>query len=407
MVQTLFKKALISAPGKVILFGEHAVVHQKYAVAASLGLRTHLYIEKTQDEVCYLNLPDVNATRQWSLSEIPFDKVQDEKDGAHPIQDMMPELKAKLYEIAGDIESVAQEQALLAFLYLLITLAPRDQTKRTGLKVGARSFLPVSAGLGSSASYSVVLATSLLILFDHIPVDFETSDQYNTYIEKINLYAFKAEQVIHGNPSGVDNAVSAYGGAKSFLKGKGFSTLEGFKSLRLLLTNTKVPRSTSKLVAGVAERKEKYPEVINPILDAIDGVSLRCKDTFLKYQNGLIDGDELATELEELVDINHCLLYALGVTHPSLEKIRNVTNVHGLTTKLTGAGGGGCAVTVIRDDVSQEKINTVMDSLKSEGYDCYQTSVGGPGVRAVVLDENESLEWMLAAEKDLLENKFL
>lgn len=250
---------------------------------------------------------------------------------------MMPELKSKLYEIAGDIESVAQEQALLAFLYLLITLAPRDHTKRTGLKVGARSFLPVSAGLGSSASYSVVLATSLLILFDHIPVDFETSDQYNTYIEKINLYAFKAEQVIHGNPSGVDNAVSAYGkhaiffiymhisvielevkkykwltcffspfifflkkigGAKSFLKGKGFSTLEGFKSLRLLLTNTKVPRSTSKLVAGVAERKEKYPEVINPILDAIDGVSLRCKDTFLKYQNGLINGDELATELE-------------------------------------------------------------------------------------------------------------
>lgn len=49
-----------------------------------------------------------------------------------------------------------------------------------------------------------------------------------------------------------------------------------------------------------------------------------------------------------------------------------------------------------------------MELLKSEGYDCYQTSVGGAGVRAVTLDdENENLEWMLSAEKDLLEIKFL
>lgn len=47
--------------------------------------------------------------------------------------------------------------------------------------------------------------------------------------------------------------------------------------------------------------------------------------------------------------MNHCLLSAMGVSHPSLEQVRAITSKHGLKTKLTGAGGGGCAVTVIRD----------------------------------------------------------
>ncbi|SAM05448.1 hypothetical protein [Absidia glauca] len=403
---TASNSVLVSAPGKVILFGEHAVVHQKYAVAASLGLRTHLYIERTQDGICTLELSDVGVSRHWPLSSFPWDAVRDEKEGDHPIKDMDAGLKTRLVELAGDFANDAQEQALMAFFYLVMSLAT-PLKERTGFKISTRSFLPVGAGLGSSASYSVVLATALLIVFDYIPVDFASSANSASYFETINRYAFKAEQVIHGNPSGVDNAVAAFGGAKTFLKGKGFSTLEGFQSLRLLLTNTKVPRSTNALVAGVARRKEKYPEVIDPILTAIDGVSLRCKNAFLDLQNGTKDATSLITELEELVDINHCLLYALGVSHPSLEKIRSITGDHGLASKLTGAGGGGCAVTVIRDEVDQATIDTVMALLGKEGFDCYQTSVGGPGVRAVNIDANEDLAWMSRVDMETLEQKFL
>ncbi|KAI8099806.1 GHMP kinase [Halteromyces radiatus] len=378
----------------------------KHAVAASLGLRTHLYIERTQDSIFSLDLSDVAVSCQWSLSDFPWDLAQVENDDHHPINDMTPTLKKRLQELAGDYTNPAQEKALMAFLYLVMTLVSPLQEK-TGFKICCRSFLPVGAGLGSSASYSVVLATALLITFGYIPVDFASSSDKIQYLETINRYAFKAEQVIHGNPSGVDNAVAAFGGAKTFLKGKGFSTLEGFKSLRLLLTNTKVPRSTSALVEFAANRKAKYPHVIDPIMDAIDGVSIRCKDAFLEYQNGTMDSLSLVTELEELVDMNHCLLYALGVTHPSLEKIRRITASHGLITKLTGAGGGGCAVTIIRDDVDQETITKVMELLEKEGFDCYQTSVGGTGVEAVTLTPAEDIEWMINADKETLENKFL
>jgi mevalonate kinase len=123
-------------------------------------------------------------------------------------------LKTRLVELAGDFANDAQEQALMAFFYLVMSLAT-PLKERTGFKISTRSFLPVGAGLGSSASYSVVLATALLIVFDYIPVDFASSANSASYFETINRYAFKAEQVIHGNPSGVDNAVAAFG--KSFL----------------------------------------------------------------------------------------------------------------------------------------------------------------------------------------------
>ncbi|KAF7728470.1 hypothetical protein EC973_006023 [Apophysomyces ossiformis] len=400
-------RVLISAPGKVILFGEHAVVYQKptsqHAVAASLGLRSYLYLETRDDGNCQLKLPDINVDRCWPVSDLPLGFDHGDSDDRQPL-DMPQELKTRLMALMGPTASVAQEQAILAFLYLLVVLAPKTPK---GFTICTRSFLPVGAGLGSSASYSVVIATSLLIQFGHLSVgDVRTEASLNT----INRFAFKAEQVIHGNPSGVDNAVATFGGAKTFVKGQGFTTLEGFRPLKLLLTNTRVPRSTSALVALAAEKKAKYPEVIDPIMDAMDKVALRCRDAFQKHQ-----GDSLLDELEknenlqcdtdqDLVDINHCLLAGLGVSHISLEKVRSITASYGMKTKLTGAGGGGCAVTVLRDNLKQETINEAITLLGAEGFDCYQTSVGGIGVDAVELGEKEDEAWMVSADRAQLDS---
>lgn len=321
---------------------------------------------------------------------------------------MPAELKARLVELSGPTTKDSQIQALMAFLYLLIIMESKAQEPLThGLTVCVRSFLPVSAGLGSSASYSVAIATALLLLNNKIPVDFNSRPERETYLEKVNTYAFKAEEVIHGNPSGVDNAVATYGGAKTFMRGQGFATLEGFKSLRLLLTNTKVPRSTGALVAGVGEKRKKYPDVVEPMLDAMHGIAIRCRDAFKKLQDNELGTEALMDEIEDLVTLNHCLLDGLGVSHPSLEKVRSITAQSGLKTKLTGAGGGGCAVTFIRDDVPQELIDQVMLKLQSEGFDCYQTSVGGTGADAVMLNKDETDEWLLKSNRDTLEQYFL
>lgn len=259
---------------------------------------------------------------------------------------MPTELKARLDQLIELEGETSQSQATLAFLYLLVIMDSKcKQPLEHGFTLCVRSFLPVGAGLGSSASYSVALSTALLILIGEIPTDFNQHQNRESYLEKINAYAFKAEEVIHGNPSGVDNAVATYGGAKTFMRGQGFKTLEGFQSLRLLLTNTKVPRSTNALVAGVGAMRKTYPLIIEPMLESMNAIALHCRDAFKKSQ----DKSALMDELEDLVGLNHCLLEGLGVSHPSLEKVRLITAKFGLKTKLTGAGGGGCAVTFIRD----------------------------------------------------------
>lgn len=304
----------------------------------------------------------------------------------------------------GETTSVAQKQAVMAFLYLFILLKNNNKGDNFGLTIRARSTLPVGAGLGSSASFSTALATALLMVFGHLPESFATSEEKdNAWLEIINRYAFKAEQVIHGNPSGVDNAVATFGGALSFRRGEGFSQLEGCQSLRLLLTNTKVPRSTSALVAGVGAKKTKYPAVVDPMLDAIDGISLQCVQVFKQLQAGEMDTHQVTSELEELVDMNHCLLHGLGVSHPSLETVRSVTEAHGVKTKLTGAGGGGCAVSIIRDDISEETLDAVTKELQSHGYDCYQTSLGGVGASASILSNVQDEAWIESADRHTLE----
>ncbi|KAI8978521.1 ribosomal protein S5 domain 2-type protein [Pilobolus umbonatus] len=384
----LHERVLVSAPGKVILFGEHSVVYQKTAIASSLGLRSYLVVEPRQDDMVHLILPDIQVDRTWKLSDLPFHHSPN-TDG-HP-SEMPRSLQMRLQELIQIKGDTAQSQALLAFLYLLIILHKQSTPLTCGFTLCVRSFVPVGAGLGSSASYSVVLATSLLILYGLIPIHFN-----DTHLSTINEYAFKAEQVIHGNPSGVDNAIATYGGAKSFIRGESFETLKGFHALKLLLTNTKVPRSTSLLVAGVGEKKKAYPEIMDPLLDAMDKIAVRCKKAFETGSNRLSD------ELDDLVVLNHCLLDAIGVGHPSLEKIRAITAQSGLKTKLTGAGGGGCAVTLLREDVPQSTVNHVMGLLKKEGFDCYETSVGGKGVTAIPLIHDVS--WLLKADRKTLES---
>ncbi|KAI8387289.1 mevalonate kinase [Blakeslea trispora] len=401
----MLERVLVSSPGKVILFGEHSVVYQKTAIAASLGLRSYLYLERRKDEIVELILPDVGLHRSWNLSEFPLQWTDyPDSDTRHP-DDMPKELKSRLNELKGETTREAQTQAVMAFLYLMVILESKaSEPLISGFTLCVRSFLPVGAGLGSSASYSVAISTAILILNHEIPVDFNKHPDRETYLNLINKYAFKAEEVIHGNPSGVDNAVSTFGGAKTFMRGQGFSTLEGFQSLRLLLTNTKVPRSTSKLVAGVAEKRKAYPEIVNPMLDSMHAIAMRCQDAFSKLQKNQLTSQELMDELEDLVELNHCLLTGLGVSHSSLEQVRMITKQLDLKTKLTGAGGGGCAVTFVRDEVPQGTIDKVMSELEKEGFDCYQTSVGGTGADATLLTGEENAQWLLETSRDTLEN---
>ena len=204
-------------------------------------------------------------------------------------------------------------------------------------------------------------------------------------LDRINKWAFVGELCIHGNPSGVDNTVATRGKAVLFKridysKPPKATPLKEFPELPLLLINTKQPRSTAAEVAKVGKLKKKYPDVTEHTLDSIDKVTMSAYN--------LINSDDFDPTSEhniehigDLFRINHGLLVSLGVSHPKLERIREIVDYTDVGwTKLTGAGGGGCAITLLRTDVTREQLNNVNSAFDEAGFEEYKTTLGGDGV---------------------------
>jgi len=227
--------------------------------------------------------------------------------------------------------------------------------------------LPIGAGLGSSASYSTCVATALLLHHQRItipPQPRATPDHIhvshagrraipNDAAKEVNNWAFVAEKVLHGTPSGIDNAVAVFGGALAYSRGgygrtAGMVPITGFQRLRFLLTDSRVGRDTKSLVAGVARKKAEEPEHVEEILGKIQSIAEEAQRALADPE---LPREKLLWALAKLIEENHGHLRTLGVSHPSLERILEVTKEKPfeLSTKLTGAGGGGCAVTLIPD----------------------------------------------------------
>uniref|UniRef100_A0A8D0P7Q9 Mevalonate kinase n=1 Tax=Sus scrofa TaxID=9823 RepID=A0A8D0P7Q9_PIG len=367
---------LVSAPGKVILHGEHSVVHGKVALAVALNLRTFLRLQPHNSGKVSLRLPNIGIQQTWDVARLQL------LDTSFLEQGDLTEQVEKLKEVAGFSKDSTNHDCLAvpAFLYLYLTIC-RSQRTLPSLDIAVWSELPTGAGLGSSAAYSVCLAAALLTACEEIPNPLKDGEATGRWTEEnlelINKWAFQGERVIHGNPSGVDNAVSTWGGALRYQQGK-IAPLKRLPTLKILLVNTKVPRSTKALVASVRNRMLKFPEIIAPLLASMDAISLECERVL--GEMAAAPALEHYLVLEELIDMNQHHLNALGVGHASLDQLCQVTTAHGLHSKLTGAGGGGCGITLLRPDLERPEVEDTKQALTSCGFDCWETSIGAPGV---------------------------
>jgi mevalonate kinase len=366
------------------------------AIAAAISLRSYFLVtalSKSRRTIS-LRFPDINLSHTWNIDDLPwgeFSRPGKKKYYYELVTELDPELlaamKPHLRDVSlgmpDDVRKVHQNSAT-AFLYLLLSLGSQSFP---GCLYTLRSTIPIGAGLGSSASICVCLAAALLLQIRTLsgPHPDQPADEARLQIERINRWAFVGEMCIHGNPSGVDNTVATQGKAVVFQrtdysKPPKVKPLWNFPELPLLLVDTKQPKSTAAEVAKVAKLKELQPEITESILNAIDKVSegaaeLIARDDFDSTKSASLE------ELGKLMTINHGLLNALGVSHPRLERIRELVDHEGIGwTKLTGAGGGGCAITLLRPDVTEDRMRRLEDSLDSEGYVKFETTLGCDGV---------------------------
>ncbi|KAL7986586.1 hypothetical protein Chor_012869 [Crotalus horridus] len=382
--EAMWKRSLVvSAPGKVILHGEHAVVHGKVALATALDLRTFLRMTPRQDGKLSLQLPNLRSRSSWEAAELQplLAALSAELPEAQPPSTGQVE-KLKAFAGGDNGHEAVQTVAAAAFLYLYLSVASKYGVLPS-VDILVWSELPTGAGLGSSAAYSVCLAGALLSGSGAISYPLQEGQEVARWTEEeldmINRLAFRGEQVIHGNPSGVDNAVSTWGGALRYISGK-ISALKRVPILRILLTNSKVPRSTKILVVGVKDKLLKFPTIMEPMLTSIDAISRECEGILEAMTEEPLQ--EHYSRLEDLVDINQHLLNGIGVGHSLLDRICQVTSSHGLHSKLTGAGGGGCAITLLRPGTAPSAVEGAIRDLTRCGFECWETVIGAPGVSA-------------------------
>lgn len=362
-----------SAPGKVILFGEHAVVHGVPAIAASIDLHTYVFVKAGDPEIVELDFPMVDLVAKWRVKDLPFTTR-----GVSTVldQQVIESLEPLLSGIANSFARAAAQ----AFLYLYVHLCT---AQTPGKLFVTRSTLPVGAGLGSSASFSVALSAALLLLGNGIPDPSDEPDSKSREI--INAWSYLGESCIHGNPSGIDNVVATNGGAVRYRRTSDGPVVEpyiSFPVLDLVLTNTKVSRHTSQLVAGVGALRKEYPAIVDPILESVTRIVEQAHESISNEK----DPKVLNETLSALADINHGLLVALGVSHLSLEQIRGASQATKLgATKLTGAGGGGCAITIV-DPGSAHTVHEFRSLVPD--FEVLETTLGGRGVAATKVESN-------------------
>lgn len=280
------------AHGKVLLFGEHAVVWGQPAIAAGLSCGLTAYA-RLGTEPARLQVP------AWSLEVLL-------EDPAHRV--------ARACRALFDAMDVPI----------------------SGWNLEVDAALPAGAGLGSSAALAVSLARAVAQATGQT-----LSDQ------RLFDVAMAAERVFHGQPSGLDHAAAIHGGVFTFLRPGGaaagaapvLSPLEVGAPLSFLIAQVEAGADTGRMVAGVATRRSAAPTVILPVLDAIGGI-------VAEATAAIAAGD--AARLGLLMDLNHGLLGALGVSTPTLDAACWAARQAGaLGAKLTGAGGGGCLVAVV------------------------------------------------------------
>ncbi|KAH7679550.1 Galactokinase/homoserine kinase protein [Dioscorea alata] len=370
------------APGKIILSGEHAVVHGFTAVAAAIDLHTYVYFRlhstsDNDDGLVELELKDLGLVFSW-----PSQRLREMfSELGLPSKTCSPEclkvITSLVEELSFPEAKIGLSSGVSAFLYLYTSIIGY----RPG-KVRVTSDLPLGSGLGSSASFCVSVSAALLALSGAVCADNQQKGWFvmrENELELVNKWAFQGERIIHGKPSGIDNTVSTFGSMIMFRLSE-LTRLKSSGPIRMLITNTKVGRNTKALVAGVSERTQRHPDAMAAVFTAVDSISKELSDVIQSAAHDDVSITAKEEKLEELMEMNQGLLQCMGVSHASIETVLRTTLRYKLASKLTGAGGGGCVLTLLPTLLPSTIVDKVISELEACGFQCLKVEVGGKGL---------------------------
>ena len=298
--------------GKIVLFGEHAVVYGSRAIAAPVPLAVSARVVDTEDGV-WMVMP------RWGVEQ-------------------------RLHDDPKNRSAIEETGALI--------LDHLGLSKRT-MRIEVYSEIPRAMGLGGSAAVAVAIIRALDIHYE-----LGLSD------EEINRLAFRAEQVAHGTPSGIDNTVATFGRPILYRAGSPPEIEELYfpKPITFVIGITGNESLTAKTVARVRRARDKNRAVIDRVFKGIDILTGQAL--------AAIKRDDLE-RLGDLMNVCHGLLNSLQVSSWELEELIQIARENGaLGAKLTGGGGGGSMIALCPENAQQ-----VIDAMSDGGYQAFEVSI--------------------------------
>lgn len=312
--------AKASAPGKLILFGEHFVVYGMPAIATAVEGRTSA---------------EVRRADRYSLV------------------DDRPETPGYKREKGG------QQAESIKLMFKAMGL---DASKAS---IALGGDLVAASGVGASGASCAAIAAAANAEFG-----------LGLSREEINDVAYEGEKGYHGTPSGIDNSCSTWGGFIWFKKGDsgGKSEIRPMESkgrFSIVVGNTGITSNTTKVVEDVKAQMERDRAKFDRIFEEYLRMSGEARTA--------LDGNDLHG-IGRLMNENHALLREIGVSCKELEEMVEASIGAGaLGAKLTGTGRGGLMIALVTDDTKAK----VASAIKGTGFKSEITGIGAEGVKVI------------------------
>jgi len=311
-------KSIASAPGKIILFGEHFVVYGVNAVLCAIDKRIRVTAE---------NIPENKISIKSNIGELEI-----------PTKKSMSDIKSPLRP----------------FYYLADKMIEKyNQT--AGIKILVESEIPSGVGLGSSSACCVAGAAAISGLFEKISK------------EQILELAIEAEKTIFQKTSGADCTVCTFGGIIKYDRNDGFSKIDSKSNFDLVIANSGTEHSTDVVVSNVKQFKDKNEEEFS---DMCKKESELIKQIMIMLKKNDLKG------IGKSMHYNQKLLEDIGISNEKLRDIIKISEEVSFGAKITGAGGGGCVI-ALTDKSNLEK---TISHLRERNYDCFSVKIDFKGL---------------------------
>lgn len=286
-----------TAPGKIILFGEHAVVYGRPAIAVPVT------------QVC---------------AKVTVIATPAAKPG-------LVQIIARGIGVVSNLDHLAEDNPLA--MAIGTTAQTVGERSLPAMRIEISSTIPIAAGLGSGTAVSAAIARALSAFLGHPLADTD-----------ISRIAFQVDHLHHGTPSGIDNTVIAYSQPVFYVRDLPFERLQVHLPITFVIGNTGIPSPTGAVVEHVRQNWIAAREETELLFDQIGQISFQAR---MKIEQGPVD------DIGVLMVKNQHLLKLLGVSSPELDQLINAALSAGASgAKLCGGGRGGNMIALVAPDTA-------------------------------------------------------